>query len=136
MLPKASVGPTLLEELELSVSLEMGHIMKVLEGWPVEISTTMLNMLLDSASKAAAVVNSYRTERWVRYSDQNSASLKHSEAKAMAARSLMLIEEAETEVLLGLKDLHQTVDISSIEADYLAPENTEDAGDQPPTYGA
>ncbi|KAL2552475.1 hypothetical protein Fot_06094 [Forsythia ovata] len=76
----------------------MGHIMKVLEGWHVEISTTMLNMLPDSASKAAAVVNSYRTERWVRYSDQNSASLKHSEAKAMAARSLMLIEEAETEV--------------------------------------
>ncbi|KAL2494755.1 uncharacterized protein Fot_38512 [Forsythia ovata] len=76
----------------------MGYMKKVLEGRPVAISSDVLNMLPGPASKVAAMIDSYWTEEWVKYSDQSSANLKLSTAKAMVAWPFMLIEEAETEV--------------------------------------
>ncbi|KAL2508868.1 hypothetical protein Fot_32515 [Forsythia ovata] len=51
----------------------MGHLKNILEGRPMEISSDVLNMLPDPASKGTVV-------------------------KAMASRSLMLIDEAEAKV--------------------------------------
>ncbi|KAL2509072.1 hypothetical protein Fot_32719 [Forsythia ovata] len=72
MLFEAFVGPALPDEPEVLV-LEMGHLKNILEGRPMEISSDVLNMLPDPASKGTVV-------------------------KAMASRSLMLIDEAEAEV--------------------------------------
>ncbi|KAL2502118.1 Uncharacterized protein Fot_35966 [Forsythia ovata] len=96
MLPEASTSP---EELGPPASPEVGHIMKVLEGRPVEISPAVLNMLPDPMSKAAMAVDSYWIEGWTKYSNQSSSSIKLSAAKAMAVLSLVLIEEPKVEVL-------------------------------------
>ncbi|KAL2508437.1 hypothetical protein Fot_32084 [Forsythia ovata] len=85
MFPESSSGLALQEEAEFIVSLEFGHIKKVLEERPVDISLDLLNMLLDPTSKVTVVVDSYWTEEWVTYSDQSSPSLKLSAPKAMAA---------------------------------------------------
>ncbi|KAL2494926.1 hypothetical protein Fot_38683 [Forsythia ovata] len=65
MLFEASVGPVLSKEPEFYV-LQMGHIKKVLEDRPVAIFSDVLNMLPDPTSKAAATIESYWTEGWLR----------------------------------------------------------------------
>ncbi|KAL2557826.1 hypothetical protein Fot_02565 [Forsythia ovata] len=62
MFSKSSNELALPEEVELPISLELGHIKKVMEERPVDIYPNVLNMLPNPASKAAVEVDSYWTE--------------------------------------------------------------------------
>ncbi|KAL2555528.1 Uncharacterized protein Fot_00267 [Forsythia ovata] len=74
------------------------HVKKSLERRPCDISPKVLGMLPNHLQRATATVDSFWTDSWAAYSAKSSVEAKLIAAKALAARSMVLIEEAEVSV--------------------------------------
>ncbi|KAL2548974.1 hypothetical protein Fot_10504 [Forsythia ovata] len=72
---------------------QLVHIRKTLEGGPSDINPEVFNMISPHLQRALTTVDSFWTHGWANYYAKLVVKAKLSAVKAVAARSLVLIEE-------------------------------------------
>ncbi|KAL2501499.1 Uncharacterized protein Fot_35347 [Forsythia ovata] len=80
------------------------HIKKILEGRPIDISLEVFSMLPNHLQRATITIDSFWTDGWAAYSAKSSMEGKLIVAKALAAQSTMLIEEAKVVTAKSLEE--------------------------------